>query len=727
MELQLTPEQSMLSDTFARLFAEHSTTAHVRKAEPVGYDPKLWQRLVELGAPTARVSEARGGLGLGLRDMSLIAYQAGYRIAPVPLIECVVAARLLAEVGAGVEAVLAGEVVSIALQQAAGESTIVAGGAVAKAVVAFDGERLFLAPESARLETQRANLGSQPLSRWRLQASNATVLAEGARARALFEAAIEEWKLLTASALAGISARALEYAAEYSNEREAFGVKIGAFQGLSHPLAECAIANDGAKLLVDYAIWKLERGHADAAGHLAMAYWWSGETCAATMPQCVHLFGGYGVSTEHDIQLYARRGMALSCVLGDRQQELKSIAERLWDGRVVSTPEAGENALDFALGEPANAMLERVKSFFARTLTPEHEAQRGHSWDTYHPAVYAKLAEENLLFPHWPKSWGGLDATPAEQLAITQAFYEVRWTDYPQGVSAMVAEMVHRFGSEELKAEVLPEIKRGAALACLGFTEPHCGSDVFAAKTSAVKKGDGWLINGQKMFTSGANLAKYVILLTSTSPDKPKHAGKTMFLVPMDLPGIEVQRVDTISGDRTNITYYTDVELPDRYRIGGVDAGAKMMGHMLALEQGGFPSGFEFKHMVDQAVAWSLKPRQGKRPFDDALVQVRLAAAATELTIAELMLLRITESKEKGKQVRHHGSMLKAYVCEAWKKHGAALISVTAPDSLLTDLEGLAYIEGGWRSALAAAIYGGTTQVHRSVVAELALGMPRSR
>jgi len=230
------------------------------------------------------------------------------------------------------------------------------------------------------------------------------------------------------------------------------------------------------------------------------------------------------------------------------------------------------------------------------------------------------------------------------------------------------------------------------------------------------------------MFTSGANIAKYALLLTNTNPEAAKHVGKTLFLVPLDIAGIEIHRVDTISEDRTHITYYTDVQIDDRYRLGDVDSGSKVMGYMLSLEQGGFPSGFEFKHMVDQAVDWSMKTKRNrKRVFEDPLVQMRLAAAKTDLTIAELLLLRITEQREKGNQVRHFGSMLKAFVCEAWKKDGAALINMAAPYSLISNTTDLAYVEGGWRSSLASAVYGGTTQVHMSVVAEKALGMPRSR
>lgn len=735
MNLELTQEQILLVDAFKKLFRKHSTMEYVRQTEmETGFGETLWQQLVEMGVPAARVQPEHNGLGMSLRDLSLILHEAGYHLAPSPIIESVITARILSEVNTPIsrdwleKSKSGGAIITIAARPfGEANSQIIPAGAIADAVIAFHQDTLVLIVDSQCKGPALPNLGSLPLAEWTLGV-DPIVLCTGNQALELYESAMLEWRLLLASQMCGISAHALEYAAEYSNEREAFGVKIGTFQGLSHPLADCASANDGSRLLIDYAIWKLEHHHPDAAGHVLMAYWWSAESCANTMPQCVHIFGGYGVSIEHNIQLFARRGMTLASLLGDRNLDLIGIADLIWGGKTSATPAAGQNSIDFDLGVRADEARSRAEAFFDRYLTAEYEKHRGHSWDTYHPEIYSKLAEENLLFPEWPRSWGGMEATPAEQFALTQVFFERRWTQYPQATTRIVGEMIIKFGSEELKEEVLPKIMKGQAICCLGLTEPHCGSDVFAAKTKAVKEGDKWTINGQKMFTSGANIGQYVMLLTNTDPSAPKHIGKTLFIVPMNSPGVDVHRVDTISDDRTNITYYTDVVIPDKYRLGKVNAGSEVMSYMLTLEQGGIPSGFEFKHMVDQAIEWARSNlRAGKPAIDDSLVKVRLATAFTHLTIANAMLLRITEQREKGKQVRHYGSMLKAFVCEAWKKNGADLMNMAAPHSLISNTPNLGYLEGGWRSSLASAIYGGSTQVHRSVVAERALGMPRSR
>ncbi len=121
---------------------------------------------------------------------------------------------------------------------------------------------------------------------------------------------------------------------------------------------------------------------------------------------------------------------------------------------------------------------------------------------------------------------------------------------------------------------------------CLGYTEPEGGSDVATCKTRAVRDGDGWIINGSKMFTSNAHNAQYVYLITNTDPDAPKHQSLTMFLVPLDSPGVEIQPIRTVDGDRTNITFYSDVRIDDRYRVGPVNGGWGVLREALNAEHG---------------------------------------------------------------------------------------------------------------------------------------------
>src|SRR5690606_11289616 len=163
-----------------------------------------------------------------------------------------------------------------------------------------------------------------------------------------------------------------------------------------------------------------------------------------------------------------------------------------------------------------------------------------------------------------------------------------------------IAGVIRAIGTERQRAEILPLALRGEILIVLGFTEPECGSDVASAATRAVRDGDEWVINGQKMFTTNAHVADYVFLLARTDPDLPKHKGLTTFLVPLDQPGVSIQPVMTMSGERTNITFYDGARVHGDLRIGEVNGGWDAMGVALTLERTN-PGGIRHERLVAAA------------------------------------------------------------------------------------------------------------------------------
>ena len=200
--------------------------------------------------------------------------------------------------------------------------------------------------------------------------------------------------------------------------------------------------------------------------------------------------------------------------------------------------------------------------------------------------------------------------------------------------------MIRLFGSDELKAEVLPKIIAGEAICSLGYSEPGCGSDVFAAQTRATRDGDGWRIDGSKMFTSGANIAQYVLMLTRTNPDVPKHKGLTMFIVPLEAEGVEIQAVHTFQDERTNITYYDGVKVQDSYRLGEVDGGVKVMAGALELEHGGGFGKTQWA-MVHAAEELCREIRRDGRPLiEDVDAQKRLARSTLHACLSEVIANR---------------------------------------------------------------------------------------
>ena len=290
------------------------------------------------------------------------------------------------------------------------------------------------------------------------------------------------------------------------------------------------------------------------------------------------------------------------------------------------------------------------------------------------------------------------------------------------------------FGSDDLKDEVLPRIAQGKAICCLGYTEPSSGSDVAAAATRAIRDGDEWVISGQKTFTSGANLGQYILLLTRTDPDAAKHRGLTMFLLPINTPGIDIQPIHTLSDERTNATYYDGVRIPDRYRIGNVNEGWQVMGYALNLEHGGGGStGFLHVHekLLHAALDWARTERNGRRPADDPRVQARLARSAMHIEVLRTLGLASLWAGMGHGSMPGIGPMVKLFGAETFIADASALLDLAAPESLMSGHAAGAMsggeIEYAYRLSTATSIYGGTSEIMRSIIAQTALGMPRSR
>lgn len=727
MKLALSEEQELLRSSVARFLDDEATPARVRAAEPLGFDAALWAGLVELGVPAMRAPESAGGMSLF--DAALVAEEAGRHVAPVPLVEVMVAAGLLARLGdAGrpwFDRVQTGQsIVVMAFRPVPDGEQVVPGGAVADAVIARDGDRVVLV-ERAAAHVSAANLGRSAIDRIDLRQGDRHVLAEGVHATALFLAAVEEWKLLTAAAQTGLSRRALEMASVYAGERHQFGRPIGSFQGVAHPLADAVSELDGARLLVWRAIWAIATARDDAGASISMAFWWASQASRNALLRALRTFGGYGLSVEYDIQLYFRRGKAMALPLGDPHDELVRVGDRLWLDAAADLPEAGEIGIDFGYGDEAEAFRQEVERFFDTEMTPDLRARAHQSTDSYDEGFQRKLAGAGLLYPDWPVEHGG-QGRGRYDLSVLGEVYEANgWSRVMTGTTNMGAQMTMRFGSDALKAEALPRFADGSATSCLGFTEPSAGSDMFATRTRATRDGSDWIVNGQKIFTTGAHIADYVFLLTRTDPEATKHRGLTIFLVPMNLPGIEVQPVHTIQDERTNITFYSDVRVPDIYRLGAVDGGLEVMSAAMALEHGG--EGYHVSHpaLLDAGVAWARG--NGAASMADPAVRARLARVAVHVEVADLLCRRAVWASVEGVASRSDGPMSKLFSTDIYVRDAADLLELTAPDSLFEGDDPLGVIEFKHRHALGQTIYGGTSEVHRSLVAEQALGLPKTR
>ncbi|HLS97270.1 MAG: acyl-CoA dehydrogenase [Porticoccaceae bacterium] len=733
MNLNLNDDQLMLRDTVARLFNSEATAERVRAAEnSQGLDPALWQQVVDMGLPLMRATEAAGGLDLPLLDAALVAEELGRTLAPVPLLEAMAANRLLSLVDALGDRVAEGALFTLLPVEIRGEEPLVVPwAAVADGVIALEGQQVLLI-EGLRGDAPRnlASAGHRLCSLAGDGAGRRTLLAEGPEARAHFLATVAEWQLLSAAALAGLARRALDMAATYACEREQFGRLIGGYQGIAHPLADSLAEVEGLQLLVWRAIWAIADNREDAAAGIPMARWWADEAAGRAAARALHTFGGYGVSLEYDIQLYYRRAKAWSLLGGDPQQALAEVGERLWGGDRPPLPAVGAVGIDFGLGAEAEKMAAEVRAFFEANLSDELRAKAHHSVAGYDEAFTKKLCAAGLRYPHWPVEYGGRGATPFEMAALNAVFEEYGWERITGPVTNQVAFSVMGFAQPEVKDEILGQFARGEALACLGFSEPSSGSDIYAAKTRAVRDGDDWIINGQKIFTTSGNLAHYIFLLTRTNPDVPKHRGLTIFMVPMDLPGIEIQPVHTIQDERTNITYLENVRVPDRYRLGEVDGAMAVMMYTMEMEHGGADQyRLNYQSMLDNAVAWARGNRRGGQPVIAAGdARLRLARVAVKHEVARVLCYRsLWASHHRVPGRSHFGPVSKLFTTEAYLQDSRELMNLAAPWSLFEDRHGAGHIELGYRQSIGTTIYGGTSEIMRSLIAEHGLGLPKSR
>ncbi|MGH9209388.1 MAG: acyl-CoA dehydrogenase [Acidimicrobiales bacterium] len=783
MDLSLSTDQTILRDAVARLYGKESGPERVRGAESTGFDDGLWRALAQMGLPTMGVPESHEGGGANLTDLAVVAEQHGAFLGSAPLIETMVVARLLARCagpaaaaterdgrerrkasdppvaspatggrgdgGANATSLLhqlmEGSPAGFAVRPAVGHTaTLVPGGSVAAVVVAIDGNELVAVtpdpPPPRRPTTHHGAVADIALLAPAMSTTKAeaagyrrTVLASGAEAPVLYATALDEWRVLTAAALAGLARTALDLGVRYVKERHQFGVPIGSFQSIQHRLADLHTATDGARLLAYEAAWAADVGQPTAGALAAQAFWFCGETAEDAAGASLHFHGGYGFMLEYDVQLYVRRAKGWRLLAGDPRHQLRTIARRRWREPAAPTADAPvrREGMDFQLDASTLAFRSEVRAFLDEHLNPDI-VERALATGTMHDwGLHRKLCERGYLAAGWPTEVGGLGQSAVATTTLMQELYRAGAPVDGMAIAALVGATLLLRGNEVHKREVLPRILAGEAICCLGYSEPDAGSDVAAVQTRAVPDGTEWVINGQKMFTTMAHEAEYVFLLTRTDPDVPKHQGLTMFLVSTATPGIEITPVETLGGERTNITFYTDVRVPDTCRVGDVDAGWSVMHAALVYERNSSNWG-EPAHLVATVAEWAAAPGgDGTRPLDDPGTQERLARWDTLVEVGRLLLYRAAWMAATGTLPHVEGSMAQLWLPEAFVGAASDLMDLVGPEAL-TGPHARSRVHGGlvehaFRHAMVTTIYGGSSEVQREIIAQRGLGLPRGR
>jgi alkylation response protein AidB-like acyl-CoA dehydrogenase len=507
--------------------------------------------------------------------------------------------------------------------------------------------------------------------------------------------------VLFAAEAIGISQWCVDTAAEYAKARVQFGRPIGQFQGVKHRCADMLARTELARA----ATWDAARAVGEegngrdvaVAAAAALAF----DAVLRTAKDCVQTLGGIGFTWEHDAHLYLRRAITLHQLVGTPSQ---------WRVRAARAAHARDiRRLAVDVGSDADALRERTKAFVAEIATLERDEQR------------RRLADEGYLTPGWPKPWGR-DAGALELLVIEEEFRAAKVTRPAIGVAAWALPTLIVFGTPEQQQRWITPTLRGELGWCQLFSEPGAGSDLASLSMRATRTEGGWLLNGQKVWTSMAKQADWGICLARTDPDAPKHDGISCFMVDMKTPGIDVRPLRELTGQAMfNEVFFDDVFVPDDCLVGEEHDGWRCARTTLANERvymGG-------SNTVGGGVVGVLRALDAHGLTDDALVLDEVGGLVATGHALAVLGFRMTLQALAGADPSGSEAAVRKLLGVEHDQHVQEVgLTLTGPAAVVDDGEAAPWV-GAFLFNRCLTIAGGTSDIQRNVIAERLLGLPR--
>jgi alkylation response protein AidB-like acyl-CoA dehydrogenase len=373
-----------------------------------------------------------------------------------------------------------------------------------------------------------------------------------------------------------------------------------------------------------------------------------------------------------------------------------------------------------------------IRSYFEALMTPERKKSLvGVYQGAEYKEAIRKIGKDGWLGVGWPKEYGGHGFTALEQLIFVD---EARRTSAPLPFVTLntvgPALMLH--GTEEQKKKFLPMILAGEVHFAIGYSEPMAGTDLASLQTRAVRNGDEYVVNGTKMFTSGAGDADFIWLATRTDPDVKKHKGITMLIADTKQPGFSTAPIHTVGAGRTHMSYYEDVRVPVTMRVGEENAGWKIITTQLNHERIGLGAwGCVAARIVEDVIHWArtTEADDGRKVADQPWVQNALGEAYARIDAAKVMNWRMAWMVEQGKLPPANASGVKVYGTETLIEVYSLLLDILgAPGLLKANSPGevlLGAIEREYRACQINTFGGGVNEIQRTIVATMGLGLPR--
>ena len=383
---------------------------------------------------------------------------------------------------------------------------------------------------------------------------------------------------------------------------------------------------------------------------------------------------------------------------------------------------------------PAEKKLKaELRAYFQELVTPEvlDEFSGSEGGGPLYTKALRRMGADGWLGIGWPVEVGGRARPAIEQYIF---FDEVQRAGFPIPFLTLctVGPTLMKYGTEEQKAKMLPAILRGELHFAIGYSEPEAGTDLASLKTRAVREGDTYVVNGQKVFTSLAEYADYIWLAVRTDPEAPKHKGISILIVDTKLPGFSLTPIHTLGGNRTNATYYDNVRVPVSMRVGRENEGWRLITTQLNHERVALMAPGPVARFVEEVTAWARETKRpdGRRVIDEPWAQLALARARANVEVLELMTWRQAWNIDQGIIDPAESSTIKVFGSESFVATYQHLLEVLGQAGYLKKGSPGALLRGRiemyYRTTLVLTFGGGVNEVQRDIIATAGLGMPRA-
>jgi len=527
-------------------------------------------------------------------------------------------------------------------------------------------------------------------------------------------------RLGLAARAVGAAERTVEFSIAHAKERIAFGKPIGSFQAVSHRAVNGATDITASKALIREAVegYLLNRRNWPLTAQIAVQF----AAPAAVNAQfgAHHTLAATGYFEEHDAPWLFRRVNADVSALDGINLRAGEVADMLINSAV---------GLPFLeLGDRAEEFRKEVRTFSA-PFRPTTAVV--HFDDRTNQELREAAVEHGYLTLSWPASAGGREASVEEQMVLSEELAYERIHVMGKGAADMLGRAIIRHGTGEQQARYLPLIASGNFPFFLGYSEPEIGSDLANLRTRAVRDGGEWIVNGRKMWGTGAHRAEWVWLAARTDPDaKPPHAGITVFLTRVDRPGFEAQRHTALSGEISCSTFFDDFRVPDTDRVGEVNGGWRVISEALAHERVAMANTASILlRLMDDMLAEIRKDPEGTVGASGSAKRHTISELAARLQASRALVnASVRAAAKAGGGARLEAPMAKILATQLLEDFSEAALRVFGPAAALgedvPDVPGRGAFEYNLRLSIMQVVGGGTIDIQRNLVAR-ALGLPR--